>query len=88
MSSAMASDSPSSQAASTYLSAHTNEMVELQHLNGRLTSYIERLHFLEQQNQTLAAEVKRLRGRKLTRFERYESQVGGARWEGPGGVCV
>ncbi|KAJ4920564.1 hypothetical protein JOQ06_022125 [Pogonophryne albipinna] len=50
--------------------------VELQHLNDRFASYIEKVRFLEQQNQALAVEVERVRGREPTRIaDLYEEEM-------------
>ncbi|KAF0045861.1 hypothetical protein F2P81_002390 [Scophthalmus maximus] len=60
-----------------FLTTRTNEKAELQHLNDRFASYIEKVRFLEQQNQTLAVEVERLRGREPTRIaDLYEEEMG------------
>ncbi|XP_060786179.1 desmin a [Neoarius graeffei] len=59
-----------------FLHTRTNEKAELQHLNDRFASYIEKVRFLEQQNQALAVEVERLRGREPTRIaEIYEEEM-------------
>lgn len=59
-----------------FLTTRTNEKVELQHLNDRFASYIEKVRFLEQQNQVLAVEVERLRGREPTRIaDLYEEEM-------------
>ncbi|XP_065148952.1 desmin a [Paramisgurnus dabryanus] len=59
-----------------FLSTRTNEKAELQHLNDRFASYIEKVRFLEQQNQTLVVEIERLKGREPTRIaEMYEEEM-------------
>lgn len=59
-----------------FLQTRTNEKVELQHLNDRFASYIEKVRFLEQQNQALTVEVERLRGREPTRIaDLYEEEM-------------
>merc|ERR1712168_1057002 len=59
-----------------FLHTRTNEKVELQHLNDRFASYIEKVRFLEQQNSTLVVEIERLRGREPTRIpEMYEEEM-------------
>ncbi|GAA6098695.1 desmin b [Tachysurus ichikawai] len=59
-----------------FLQTRTNEKVELQHLNDRFASYIEKVRFLEQQNQVLTVEVERLRGREPTRIaDLYEEEM-------------
>ncbi|XP_066543514.1 desmin a isoform X1 [Amia ocellicauda] len=59
-----------------FLTTRTNEKVELQHLNDRFASYIEKVRFLEQQNQTLVVEIERLKGREPTRVaEIYEEEM-------------
>ncbi|XP_029937377.1 desmin a [Myripristis murdjan] len=47
-----------------FLNTRTNEKAELQHLNDRFASYIEKVRFLEQQNAALTVEIERLRGRE------------------------
>uniref|UniRef100_H3DIE5 Desmin b n=2 Tax=Tetraodon nigroviridis TaxID=99883 RepID=H3DIE5_TETNG len=59
-----------------FLTTRTNEKAELQHLNDRFASYIEKVRFLEQQNQALTVEVERLRGREPTRIsDMYEEEM-------------
>ncbi|KAJ8255649.1 hypothetical protein COCON_G00195130 [Conger conger] len=59
-----------------FLQTRTNEKAELQHLNDRFASYIEKVRFLEQQNQTLVVEIERLRAREPTRVaEMYEDEM-------------
>uniref|UniRef100_A0A672KE25 Desmin n=1 Tax=Sinocyclocheilus grahami TaxID=75366 RepID=A0A672KE25_SINGR len=59
-----------------FLNTRTNEKAELQHLNDRFASYIEKVRFLEQQNQALSVEIERLRGREPTRIaEIYEEEM-------------
>lgn len=59
-----------------FLTTRTNEKAELQHLNDRFASYIEKVRFLEQQNQALTVEVERLRGREPTRIaDLYEEEM-------------
>ncbi|MEQ2211250.1 hypothetical protein XENOCAPTIV_015939 [Xenoophorus captivus] len=47
-----------------FLNTRTNEKAELQHLNDRFASYIEKVRFLEQQNAALTVEVEKLRVRQ------------------------
>ncbi|XP_070694227.1 desmin-like [Pempheris klunzingeri] len=47
-----------------FLNTRTNEKAELQHLNDRFASYIEKVRFLEQQNAALTVEIENLRGRE------------------------
>ncbi|KAF4087156.1 hypothetical protein AMELA_G00091990 [Ameiurus melas] len=59
-----------------FLHTRTNEKAELQHLNDRFASYIEKVRFLEQQNQALSVEIERLKGREPTRIaEMYEEEM-------------
>uniref|UniRef100_G3NSY1 Desmin n=1 Tax=Gasterosteus aculeatus aculeatus TaxID=481459 RepID=G3NSY1_GASAC len=47
-----------------FLNTRTNEKAELQHLNDRFASYIEKVRFLEQQNGALMVEIEQLKGRE------------------------
>ncbi|XP_031414444.1 desmin-like [Clupea harengus] len=59
-----------------FLHTRTNEKEELQHLNDRFASYIEKVRFLETQNTALAVEVERLKGREPTRVaDLYEEEM-------------
>uniref|UniRef100_A0A8C9W5Z5 Desmin n=1 Tax=Scleropages formosus TaxID=113540 RepID=A0A8C9W5Z5_SCLFO len=59
-----------------FLATRTNEKAELQHLNDRFANYIEKVRFLEQQNQVLVVEIERLRSREPTRVaEIYEEEM-------------
>ncbi|XP_069472984.1 desmin [Ambystoma mexicanum] len=59
-----------------FLQTRTNEKVELQDLNDRFASYIEKVRFLEQQNQVLVNEVNRLKGKEPTRIsDLYEEEM-------------
>ncbi|XP_062390867.1 desmin a isoform X2 [Sardina pilchardus] len=59
-----------------FLDTRTNEKAELQHLNDRFVNYIEKVRFLETQNQTLMVEIEKLRGREPTRIaEMYEEEM-------------
>lgn len=59
-----------------FLDMRTNEKAELQHLNDRFVNYIEKVRFLETQNQTLMVEIEKLRGREPTRIaEMYEEEM-------------
>uniref|UniRef100_A0A8B9LV27 Desmin n=1 Tax=Astyanax mexicanus TaxID=7994 RepID=A0A8B9LV27_ASTMX len=59
-----------------FLNTRTNEKAELQHLNDRFASYIEKVRFLEQQNAALVVELDRMRGREPTRIaEMYEEEM-------------
>ncbi|NP_001080177.1 desmin [Xenopus laevis] len=59
-----------------FLQTRTNEKVELQDLNDRFANYIEKVRYLEQQNQILVAEVNRLKGKEPTRVnELYEEEM-------------
>ncbi|KAG7218475.1 hypothetical protein INR49_009352 [Caranx melampygus] len=60
-----------------FLKTKVNEKVQLQHLNDRFASYIEKVHLLEQQNAALTAEVEKLRGREGPGrvLERYEEEL-------------
>jgi chromosome segregation ATPase len=59
------------------------EKRELQNLNERLASYIEKVHFLETQNKKLEAEIEALRNRKTEDLQpirdAYENELAQAR---------
>ncbi|KAJ8004484.1 hypothetical protein DPEC_G00136730 [Dallia pectoralis] len=66
-----------------FLDTRTNEKAELQHLNDRFASYIEKVRFLEQQNATLVVEIERLKGREPTRvMEMYQEEMNELRRQG------
>uniref|UniRef100_A0A8C5QNJ1 Desmin n=1 Tax=Leptobrachium leishanense TaxID=445787 RepID=A0A8C5QNJ1_9ANUR len=59
-----------------FLQTRTNEKVELQELNDRFANYIEKVRYLEQQNQILVNEINRLKGKEPTRVsELYEEEM-------------
>ncbi|XP_027866467.1 desmin-like [Xiphophorus couchianus] len=59
-----------------FLATRTNEKAELQHLNDRFASYIEKVRFLETQNQALVLEVQRLRDRETPRIaDLYQDEM-------------